>query len=368
MFWLGLLLTVCFIPGYVGASVPTQWAVLSIILPLGLWRIAPYSPLHKPLFGFLVYAAISGLWSIQYQSWVWGLWVATLWVLAFHWGTLVTNLQSMWKGVACGLWVSTAVAVIQAFGYFPVEAADDQLAGLFFNSSLFGVLCGLTLVALICERLWWYTPPLALGLILSGSRGGFVLLGFGLTARFTSPFFAIGCVGLAVSAAMLSPLDLADSQRLQIWGVTLSSLSPFGHGAGSFVDIFYMAKTGSASKLIHPGYVHNDIIQLTYEFGLAAFLLLIAPAVALAGDARHRVPLLTFWLCACFYFPLYAPLTAFLWLIVAGNAVRDWAVVRDNLHHCGHVLLPWALGPRSRYDLNRREAVPMVAGTSHKEG
>lgn len=367
MFWLGLLLTVCFIPGYVGASIPTQWAVLSIILPLGLWKVAPYNPLHKLLFGFIAYAAISGIWSIQWQSWVWGLWVATLWVLAFHWGTLTTDLRPLWKGVACGLGVSTVIAITQALGYTPVQAADDQYAGLFFNSSLFGVLCGLTLVALVCERLWWYTPPLALGLILSGSRGGFALFAFGLTARFVSPLFAIGCVGLAVSALMLSPLDLSDIQRLQIWGVTLSSLSLRGMGAGSFVDAFYMAKSGLASKLIHPEYVHNDILQLAYEYGAAAVLFLIAPAMALAGKPNHRVPLLCFWLCAFFYFPLYAPLTAFLWLIVAGNAVRDWAVVRDNLHSCRHVLLPWTSRTRPGYDLNRSEALPVVARTTSKE-
>lgn len=365
MFWLGLLLAVCYVPGYTGASVPTQWAVLSILLPLGLWRVSFYGTGHRLLFGFVLYALLGALWSLNLYTWVWGMWLCFIWALAYHWGTLCADLRGLWKGLAVGLSVSTAIALAQALDFRPVEANDPyQYSGLFFNSSLFGVILGLVLVGLATHRLWWYMPPMALGLILSGSRGGFFIAAVGLVARFGSPVLAAGvfaCAGIA----FLSVIDLADSQRLQIWGVTLPALNFFGHGAGSFLDLYYVRNT--KVSLIHPEFVHNDFLQLVYEYGIGTLFLIAIPALALAGRSAER-PVLIAWLAlSTFYFPLYAPIPAFIGFVVAGHCLRDWAVVRDHGRHWRSHLLSWYPRWRRSTDSNRREGIPMVTRTAQSE-
>lgn len=365
MFWLGLLLAVCYVPGYTGASVPTQWAVLSMVLPLGLWRVSTYGIGHKLFFGFSVYATLSALWSINPYAYVWGMWFVFIWALAFHWGSLVEDLQPMWKGLGVGLSVSTAVAIAQALEFTPVQVADTHLpAGLLFNSSLFGVTIGIVLVALACHRLWWYMPPLALGLLLSGSRGGFLLLALGLIARYAGTVLAAGLLACA-GIAFLAVIDLADNQRLMIWGVALRSLTLWGHGAGSFVDIHYINTI--KNLLIRPEYVHNDILQLVHEYGLAAALLLAVPALALATARPTEQPILFVWCAATlFYFPLYAPLTAFIGLIMAGHSLRDWSLARSDLHRWRSDFISWCASWRSLLDLTGGEIVPMVPRATNK--
>ena len=57
MFLLGLLLPICFIPGYTGASIPSQWVLLSLVLPAALWRRGyRLTPLHLLGLGFIAWA------------------------------------------------------------------------------------------------------------------------------------------------------------------------------------------------------------------------------------------------------------------------------------------------------------------------
>lgn len=366
MFWLGLLLTICYVPGYTGASVPTQWAVLSIVLPLGLWRVAPYTPLHKLFLIVITYALLSFAWSINLYSAVWGLWMLIIWFLAFHWGTLLDDLRPLWRGLAVGLYASVAIALAQALGYAPVEAADPYgPAGLFFNSTLFGVTLGLILTALANHRLWWYMPPLALGLILSGSRGGIVVLAVGLIARYLNSLAAIATLSIMACVASFS-LDLADSQRLQIWGVTLDALSFWGQGIGSFADLYFVRHT--KLLLLRPEYAHNDLLQLTFELGIFAFAIAAIPTLALAARRNPEHPVLLAWcVLSTFYFPIYAPLTAFIGFVLAGHACRDWVGIRDNLDRWGQYLIPWIKDEQPITNDPRREALPLVPRATHSE-
>ncbi len=356
------MLTVCYVPGYTGASIPTQWAVLSIFLPLSVWRVSSYNLGHTLLFILVLYAGLTGLWALNFYSWVFGTWVAVLWLLAYHWGTLLEDTRPLWRGIAVGLGLNTLVALAQSEGYAPVEVSVLQNAGLFFNSSLFGVILGLTLVALICHKLWWYTPPLAFGLILSGSRGGILICAYGATCRYLGALPTTILLALGACAFFLLPLDLSDIDRLRTWGVVLPTLNIPGHGAGSFIDLYYVHNTKVI--LLNPGFAHNDILQLIYEYGLFAALPITVFALALANPSAERPILLAFSVLALFYFPLFAPLTAFLGFVLAGHALRDWAVVRHNLHRWRSLLLPRIAPQRSLHDLHRREAIPLVPRTT----
>lgn len=358
MFWLGLLLTVCYVPGYTGASIPTQWVVLSIVLPLGLWRVGPLTFGHKLFCLVIGYAILSLAWTFNDYSAIWGLWVLFIWALSYNWGTLLDDLRGLWRGMAIGLTISTAIALAQSLGYSPVETADiNRASGLFFNSSLFGVICGLTFVGLYGHRQWFLLPPIALGLILSGSRGGIVLLAIGLVCHHYGRLAALAATVFG-ALTFIFFLDPADSQRLQIWGVILPTLGFFGHGIGSFSDLYFVSH--AKLLLIRPEFAHNDLFQLTYELGFAGAILALIPTLALAVPSPDRPALFAWVVAALFYFPLYAPLTAFIGLVMAGSSLRRWALVRNLSRSRGPIQLQWDEDELCRGYQSWGEAIPMV--------
>lgn len=368
MFWLGLLLAVCFVPGYTGASIPTQWAVLYIVLPLSLWRQSSTTLLHKLFFIFILWALASILWVINLHAWVWGIWLALIWAMAFRLGTTLSDLRPLWKGLAVGLSFSSVVAITQALEFTPVETNDPyQYAGLLFNSSVQGIVIGLVLVALTIHRLWWYIPILAIGLILSGSRGGLLVLTLGLLAHYTNWLIvylavALGALGLSIG------IDPADNQRLQIWSIALRAISFLGNGPGTFTEAFYIAPIRGIRTLIHPEFVHNDIIQLGYEYGLGSLALLAVFALALFKTSNPSWPIaFTFTALLTFYFPLYAPLSAFIGCIVAGHIARDWTLDGHLLHHRGFDLVPGRTYLEPRFDPTWGEALPLVERTTNSK-
>ena len=56
MFWFGVIVSLCYIPGLTGAYIATQWPVLSVLLPFGLLRSGPFTAFH--LAGYFSYASI----------------------------------------------------------------------------------------------------------------------------------------------------------------------------------------------------------------------------------------------------------------------------------------------------------------------
>lgn len=367
MFWLGLLLSVCYVPGFVGASIPTQWVVLSAILPAFLWsRSLPPTLGHKLFFIWIIYALASLAWSLNWHSAGWGLWLLFIWALSFHYGSLYHDLRPLWKGLAIGLSFGTAVAIAQAADWSLVELADPlRPAGLLFNSSLFGICLGLVLVSLVAHRLWWFIPIPTLGLVLSGSRGGVVVLAIGLIANW-SKTAAIATV--AAGACLFAwSLDPSDSQRLQIWGVALQALTPFGHGPGSFLDLHYAY--AAKSVVIHPEFAHNDLLQLAYEFGIGAIAPYAILGLAIATCRGPAWPtLFAFLVASLFFFPLYSPLPAFIGFVVAGHSLRAWSLARGlgfrRRYEFLQRLAPW----RPSFGLRSRQALPVLLRTPQKEG
>jgi hypothetical protein len=367
MFAFGLLIAVCFVPGITGASIPTQWAVLSIILPLTLWRAAPFTALH--FFGalFCGYACLSALWATNYHTSVLGLWLVFIWALSFRLGSSLPTLISLWKGLAIGLSISSAVAVAQALDYEPVITSPNMYAGLLYNLTVQGMSIALVLVALAAYRLWWYMPMLVLGLILSGSRGAFLVLATTAIARYIHWLAAIACLILG-AAAFTYLLDPSDSQRLTIWGYALRGLSVFGWGPDSFSDVYYLTPGTELANIIHPEYTHNDYLQLWFEYGIGSLAIFILGAMALAQVTSREWPVaIACAIAGLFYFPLYCPITAFIAAVVAGNLSRDWALYGPLGHTRGPDLLSWNTPRGPIYDNPRSDIVSLVPRNSHSE-
>ncbi len=156
-----------------------------ITLPLFLWRNGVPTPQHFAWLAFLAYACLGFAWAQNSHTSVLGLWTAFIWALSFWLGSTLSSLTQLWRGLALGLSISSGVAIAQALDYTPVEVATDQYAGLLFSGTVQGASIALVLIALWCHRQWWYMPPLVIGLILSQSRGAFLILGLFAIARYT---------------------------------------------------------------------------------------------------------------------------------------------------------------------------------------
>lgn len=324
MFHLGLLLPICYLAGFTGTAILTQWVVLSLVLPLALWRKGPFTFLHGVGLLFLVYACASLAWVPNINDSILGVWHLLICALALWLGTTSSHLTQLWRGLALGLSISSLFAIAQAFGVETVYRNIGPIpgySGLLFNSTVSGTAIALIILALVSERLWPYIPSLIPGLYLSHSRGGYLIIAVGLLARYVHWTVALLIlVTCGLFAIYFVGLDSSNTLRLQIWAVAWHGLSARGWGVGSFYDIWYQ----SAGTLIHPEFVHNDYLQLVFEFGWGAI-----PAFAvLLGALTHTRA--TAWPIAvgfatsmAFYFPLSCPLIAFIGCVATGHLLRE---------------------------------------------
>lgn len=369
LFALGLIAAVCYVPGYTGASIPSQWVFLSIVLPFGLWRQGPFHPFHVLGLVFIAYALALAPWLRATYTSTLGIWYVLIWGLGFWLGSTSTSLRGLWQGLALGLTVSSGVAIAQALDYAPVEALHDQFPGLFYNCTVLGAATALTIIGCISHRLWWYLPGLAPALLLAGSRGSFVILGLTSIARWVhwSAAIVVMVVGLAYFTYALDP---ADSQRLQIWGVALSGLSWFGRGPDSFNDVFYMAKDKLTGQpiIIHPEFIHNDYLQLWFEYGIGAIAIYGIYAAVLTRRAECDWPVFfAFAVLGLFYFPLYCPLLALVGSLLAGHLLRSYDPLWAIGNRWGPNLISWYPNQRSDIDLARRQGLSLEPRHSYTE-
>lgn len=342
MYYIALLLPICYIAGVTGASIPTQWALLSLSLPLGLWR--PTSTLVLRWLGglFVLYVPFTGVFVVNWYTAVLGLWYIFIWALAFHWGTTMPTLIPMWKGLAIGLSISSLVAGAQALGFpWPATVTPGTFPGLLFNPVVQGMCCAIVILGLAGNHLWHYMPLLCLGLTLSQSRGGWLVIGLTTLARMTH--WTLALLALAVGALLFMHFaGDSDIQRLRIWGIALHGLTALGWGPDSFNDIFAIIPDAQGRQMVHLEFAHNDYLQLLFEFGIGALPLFAILACCLTRTQHSEWPaLFALAVAATFFFPLYCPTTAFILCAVAGHIAVDWDRV-------------WGVRIRCRLDLLSR--------------
>jgi hypothetical protein len=329
MFLLGLLLPICFISGYTGVTIPTQWVLLSCVLPFSLWKGAKLTSFHWLGIAFVVYAFASLLWSANQYGAVFGIWRVIIWALAFWYGTTAASLSPLWKGLAIGLSLSTLVAITQALGYNPILVGEGQTAGLLFNNTVAGAAIALVLIALACDSLWHYMPILIAGLALSQSRGGVLILTLALVSKYLHWLFALAL--LAIGAAYFSLHETpTDHWRLQIWGYAIRGLTFFGWGPDAFNDVYFILESRDLHPSFnHPEFVHNDILQLWFSFGIAALVPYTALVYGVTRSTHRYWPVaIGFAALTLFYFPLYTPVPAFIGCVLAGHLCRSYDPLR----------------------------------------
>lgn len=353
MFALGLLLPLAFWAGLTGFSLPTQWAVLSLALPLGLWRRGPWTPLHTLGVLFFGYATIALAWTLNIYDGIGGLWLIGLWALAFWLGSTLTTLDGFFRGLALGLYINVAVQIAQAFGWSPVFTMPSNAAGLLFNQTVTGAALALCAVGLACYSRWLWTLPLLPGLYLAHSRAGWLALAVALLAKWTHPVFAALTLAAAALFVASGNIDISDSYRLQVWHLAVKNISLWGWGPGSF----YSLKMFVSGLAINPEFAHNDYIQLLFEYGIGGLIPIAILAIALfRRNAREWPVLVAFATLACVYFPLQHAMLACISALAAGRISRDLHGLRDPECSRRSAILPGSY--QARYILARGGSEP----------
>ncbi len=366
MLWLGLALPIIYIPGYLGMTIPTSWVLLSCVLPLTLWRPITLTGFHWVLFAFVAVSIASITWSWNVFDAVWGTWIIILFSLAFILGSTERNLHPFFLGLGIGLTLNSFLAYAQALGYNPVLANHYlssqngvefyNISGLMYNSMLFGEVLALGILGLVVYRLWIFIPFLLVALYLSHSIGGWLALAVGLLALITRSIGVMSLFALASATAISFLHRPSDAERLSAWYTAITNLSVFGHGPGSFLSIFYFQ-----DPILFPGHVHNDFLQLAFEYGIFAIIpLALLLGLAVSTSSREWPIYIAFLFMCAFSFPLYSPITSTLGALCAGRISRTWALDWDIRNLRRHRFLLWLRHPQPIHDLTRSKALPLV--------
>lgn len=246
-----------------------------------------------------------------------GPWFFLLLALAFWLGSVIT-LRPVFRGLAIGLSVSSVVAIGQWFDWIAPGSANPP-GGLLYNSGVHAIAIAIVILGLLANRDWRFIPAMMPGLLLSQSRGGYLVLAVGIAARALGWPAVVLMVGMA-AAVSFAVMGTTDAHRLLIWSATWNDLEWLGHGAGSFANVLFW----HGDDLHYPGHVHNDYLQLAYELGIWAAPVYLVYAAALIRIRSPYWPAFAgFAVAGLFFFPLYAPVTAFIGAVLAGHIACD---------------------------------------------
>lgn len=324
---LGFMVATAYWPGIASAASLPREAAVAVGVSLFL-RLDP----REVDWRMLCLLVLAAAWAIsRSQTTGISVWFAVL-VGVFIAGAGLRSLDGVMTGMAIGLGVSSAICIAQLAGWQGV-LQNSVPAGLFFNREPLAELAAPVAV-------WWFLQVLrriinrkvellALGatlpLILCGERVAIFATTAGLVyywhqspgANSRRPIaeFAAELTGLALFAALMleffGPERWASALlRIDIWHLSLTAITPLGHGLGWFMKTY---PDLAAS--------HSDVLQMFVELGVGALLLLAIPIVCLVekrGTNAERAILIVFCVEALVSFPLQLAANGFLAALVAG--------------------------------------------------
>jgi len=230
------------------------------------------------------------------------------------------------SGFSLGVAVSGIVAIMQVAGWDGVQQLIHP-GGLFLNKNFMGEAACLALVMALQYRLWPVAVFLLPPLLLSGSRASFLatylVSFFFLSRRFQIGMLFFGAAIVLVAWKIGATNNVASmDQRLMIWSMALPELKIFGSGAYDYSTILHREPN-----------LHNDWLQLIYEFGIIGLVPMAAVYLSAINGALPFVMVLV--VIATFGFPFHLPATAWFIAFVIG------AMVGRNSDERRALLCPW---------------------------
>ena len=328
LFFLGLLVTIAYIPGIVGASISTGWLLLLIVAPI-LFFYCEFKIGWG--FAFICYAALSLVWTeVLNIAWFHLLQLVVL-GLVFIIGKNILGLHAIFKGLALGLGVSAVVCLFQWYGFNAVYSLSNTPAGLFINPNILSEVSAIILVSLVVLKLYWWIPVTLPGLLVVHSRAAYVGLGAGLLFAVWkyNRYYAlilVALIGLIAAVLYKGGFDVSSvKERFNLWADTIQGFKFFGNGVGSYEALFPYYSTHIDTELARPRYAHNDLLQIIFEFGIGSVLFLMALFNVFKTRKPEVVIILTIGAISLFTYPLHIPVPAFIAFLVAGFVIGNHA-------------------------------------------
>ena len=333
VFFVLTVIVVPFLPA--GGTVP-RWAFLSLVCAGLLTRVRLTWGIYTAA-GYL--ALMAWVAPVGFDA-AYLYWHALLLIVIFGFARDYDRMDAMIVGAGLGLAVSSAFVIAQYFGYTGVPELQP-FSGLFYNRNLASEAAAMVLVMAVYTRRWWLVPGL-LPTLAVGSRSPLLAIAFvaavGLyRAGWRWMLLLIPAVAVALMLAIgdfhhssqLATLD----ERFGVWLDTLRGLTLFGHGLGSFMPEFPLLQTHKPTLEWRYENTHNDVLQVIYELGLPAAVVLAVAATrfARAFPSAAWYGLLVFVIEGLFAFPLYEPVTGAMAAVCAGSIFADglgvWPVI-----------------------------------------
>lgn len=248
---------------------------------------------------FLLYAGASLTWSLDPQA-----------------GAV--QLISLCAAFACGYFLKDIRKVIHLYLWFmlinlllvlaPSNPWADLTFGLFGNANYLGCAMALGIAAAIAYRFWTFIPICLGGLIYSQSRGAILAAAVVTFLALPWRFKALSLIGALAAFAFSSSAHRGLESfwaRLGVWESTLTNLTFWGHGWGSFHEGFKALPVKINMTLVLPQHAYNDFFELLYDLGIGAVPLWIFLIVLLERQGPEKLMTKTFLLLSLTFFPLY---------------------------------------------------------------
>lgn len=345
----GFLLTAIYVPGMSGTATTPKWALLAVGLPLFLfWRPIRVTLPLLVMAALLAWSAVSLAWTPNRYDGLAELIQYAILFQAFLLGSAEEDLGPIFRGMACGLVLSSLVLFAQLW-WPEIVLRSTTHSGLYVNSGALAEAAALVLIAMVGMRQWRLAICILPCLVMPESRGAYlgVLAAFIAWLWGKSRFAALGLMLVAFVAVNVSLHlgfhVLSVIERLHMWRDAIGGLTWLGHGVGSvWTDYAFLNQTFDI-VLQRPEHLHNDWLELLFEGGLPAILLsgVLVSCLCFAGsDALSRAVLAGFVAESFVGFPLHMPTTGFIAALCLGHLVRGRVDLRD-LFADGRILLPW---------------------------
>lgn len=331
---LGFLLAVCYDPYILGAATAPRWALLAVALPALIAFRPPsqFTLLHLLGLLFIAWCGVSLAWTANLWDGLGKLITFLLMAEAFVLGARSETLRPVIAGLACGLTISSLIVMTPLREIFPSPYVSIAAEGLFGNRNMLAEAAALTAVGCIGYRLWWLLPgltPALFGLASGSSISRGAMLGL-IAAAFSyfwgkSKFLCVFGFGATAFAAWELIADNYRMQsvhdRLALWHETISNVTFFGHGLGSFFTLFPYYTMTWDTALVRPEHPHNEILSVLFELGFIGTAIFVGLGVASLwqADQRHRAILAVLFTISMVTFPFNIPTSAFIGAVVIGH-------------------------------------------------
>lgn len=351
MIALGFVLAVLMVPGFPGTATSPRWALLSVALPLMFALPRRLQVAHSLMVIFIGWGAVTLLWTANPYEGVDHLWKFFVLGLAFIIASDRADLRGLFIGLSVGMGLNSALVIAQYhFGAAWVpQLAPDIPSGFFLNRNFVGETAALVLAGAAGYRIWWGAALCVPAVVYSGARGAWLGLAIaGLVYLWSAGHrrwvLVLAAGGAAVCGYFLviGTFDVVVLRRAMIWLDIANVSTPLGYGLGSFYTAFQLFMDRSLAMGVMIEHAHNDYAQMLFElgaFGLILFSLLVA--LSLASKANERYVVIVFSVEACFGFPTYLPVSAFIAFCCMGYCLCYRNYLQHAFDDCRILLCAW---------------------------